>query len=351
MSTEISHLGVSKKKDYSKKKSSVGTLLHHALSQPSDDSLQPTALVSEERLRDRMSVKLKRRDSKDSLVSFGNFTLTTSQSMGTFSSRKSYFSSEQGEISKERTMREMIADIATRAKQNLPPPPYVPNIDDLTEKSFSWDGKRPITPLKHSVNIIGCHHPVELILARADKRSRKLQNTLKMRAQNCEDEKNRVDALIKEKFSRAEKHAEMVELKQKQILWMKILFLTNFIDRLQPLFKSQLGTQDKQFRGPGSAEKIAFFIQGRKRKTRTMKLASFVRGIKACRMAVRMGIRVWRKRLATEKIKTFLVSAQTLLLLFDSHLIISCLIFYHSFRLGSNNFTAGRGWQLSCIDF
>jgi len=102
-----------------------------------------------------------------------------------------------------RTNRELIEEIKKRAMKNRAPPEYVPSMDSLDPSMLSWNKKLPKEFNKEDppVNIIGCMHSLELVLAKADKRLRKRAKTLKIRQQKCDERTKAIDDSIKWNFS------------------------------------------------------------------------------------------------------------------------------------------------------
>lgn len=82
---------------------------------------------------------------------------------------------------------------------------------------------------KPSINIIGCLQSTELILAQADQRMRHQQETMELRQRKCEEKVRQIDEAIQLKYTRAERYAAILEMKQRQATWLKIVKALNYL--------------------------------------------------------------------------------------------------------------------------
>jgi hypothetical protein len=142
------------------------------------------------------------------------------------------------------TQRELVHEIQVRAARHLDPPAFVTPIDELHPTVLSWNHKVPrnFNRQKPQVNILGCMHPMELILAQADMRSRDQQEKAEARKKICEEKVRQIDEAIQLKYTRAERYALALQLKQRQMEWMKIvkmsIYLKELSDQVQHHIKS-----------------------------------------------------------------------------------------------------------------
>ena len=233
-------------------------------------------------------------------------------SLGSDSSMKSFYTfiNKQGN---ENTLplREIINSIEIRAKNNLKPLGFLPTIETLPINSFSWDKKeykikksklkrlKPsmiandkynlvkqnsrtivkdifVAPsdntklllddtidgcssitssVKHSfnrpiVNIIGCNHSIELIIAKADERINKMKDAHRTKKINDEQYSVKLHRSIEQKRLRTERYRQLRIIQQRQAAWMRIISITHFRSRLIFLVDEinglrNLSTQDK----------------------------------------------------------------------------------------------------------
>ena len=79
--------------------------------------------------------------------------------------------------------------ISARVQENRDPPSFVSQVHDLPPSSLSWDDRPTLKRLEASnppVNIIGCNHSLDLILAKADWRARQIQKVNEIRVEKSE---------------------------------------------------------------------------------------------------------------------------------------------------------------------
>jgi hypothetical protein len=136
------------------------------------------------------------------------------------------------------TNRELLHQIERCAKRGKARPDYVTSLSDLDPSLISWN--RRIPKLKKDdppVNIIGCMHPLELVLAKADQRMRKQTHAVHLKQIKCEERTKAVDDAIKWKFSRAERYAAALARKQLQYQWLRIIQACRYFAVLSPRFR------------------------------------------------------------------------------------------------------------------
>lgn len=215
-------------------------------------------------------------------------------SLGSDSSMKSFYTfiNKQGN---ENTLplREIINSIENRAKNNLKPLGFLPTIESLPINSFSWDKKEykikksrlqiqkpsmiandkynlvekcsgtieketDVSPsdnkklllnsnfdgcssitssVKHSfnrpiVNIIGCNHSIELIIAKADERINKMKDAKRTKKINDEQYSIKLHRSIEQKRLRTERYRQLRIIQQRQAAWMRVISITHFRSKL-----------------------------------------------------------------------------------------------------------------------
>lgn len=191
---------------------------------------QNTILVTNSRIKGGGEDYHNDRDDYDSQLSPGRGGLLGStRSWGSTSMDGSEYT-----LTSRLTQKELVSEIKQRAERKLLPPAFVTPIDELLPMQLSWNNKLPQNhnKMRPQVNIIGCLHPVELILAQADQRSRHQQETLNAKKKICEDKVKQIDDAIQLKYTRAERYAIAFERKQRQIEWLKIIKLSIYVSTL-----------------------------------------------------------------------------------------------------------------------
>ena len=132
--------------------------------------------------------------------------------------------------------------INSRVRHNRDPPSFVSQFHDLPPSSLSWDERPTLKRMEASnppVNVIGCNHSLDLILAKADWRARQIQKVNEIRAEKAEQRVKDLQEEIVFKQGRAARHAAAMELQQKQIAWMKFVSLLRFIENAKEQYESK----------------------------------------------------------------------------------------------------------------
>ena len=102
-------------------------------------------------------------------------------SLSNFNSSILSSSTSSLQVSRKRTNRSLIVELERMILNDGRSPSKIKSLEDLSSRLLTWDKKLSSTMTKQSddikssesykkVNIIGCLHPVELILAKADRR-------------------------------------------------------------------------------------------------------------------------------------------------------------------------------------
>mmetsp|Transcript_23995 Transcript_23995/g.32876 ORF Transcript_23995/g.32876 Transcript_23995/m.32876 type:complete len:505 (-) Transcript_23995:791-2305(-) len=136
----------------------------------------------------------------------------------------------------------MLVMIASRANSNLDPPRFVAPIRDLPPRFLSWDEKpseKRLKALNPPVNIIGCNHSLELILAKADWRARQVHRVNETKIERIEQKLKQLDGEINFKNGRAARYAALVELQQKQVAWLRTVSVLAILNTLHERYQSK----------------------------------------------------------------------------------------------------------------
>jgi hypothetical protein len=204
----------------------------------------------------------------------------------------------------------LIEEIKKRAMHHRRPPEFVPSLDSLDPSLISWDKKMPKEFNRDDppVNIIGCLHPLELVLAKADKRLRKRAKTLKVKQIKCDERVKEIDDAIKWKFSRAERYAAMLAMKQLQIKWTRVIIVAKYLENL----KTRFDYKWKILNSIQSTSNCANVIQRAMKKWYRKNLQKkfqylFSISFYPIKEIFRYHLHVHRKRRAIRKLKTFLL--------------------------------------------
>ena len=185
-------------------------------------------------------------EGKDSQMSWDNMSYQQEFDMSSNRSQGSWGSVEtaRSQVSMM-TAREMVQQIEDSVRRGKPRPMFVPKLSELPQSKVTWNGelhhiggKRPpkgmlgITDTWHErqrvVNIMGCHQPLELLLAKADERARKQKKNMRKRESVAASAKKHLDAVLKQKYTRAERYANLMRFQQLQMGWMRIIPMIKF---------------------------------------------------------------------------------------------------------------------------
>ncbi len=209
------------------------------------------------------------------------------------------------------TNRELLLEIKERAKRGRAPPDYVAPLHELDPSFISWNKKVPKSQRSKddpSVNIIGCLHPIELVLAKADKRMRKQEDALKLKQQKCEERVKEIDDAIKWKFSRAERYAAALALKQFQYQWLRIIHICRFMGNLAPRFRNSFHSEKEFMKITRCLAVVKRFLIWWYRKHVFQKFqATYKKAFAKIESTLKLRVRIIRKRRSTNRIKQFLI--------------------------------------------
>mmetsp|Transcript_4991 Transcript_4991/g.6890 ORF Transcript_4991/g.6890 Transcript_4991/m.6890 type:complete len:569 (+) Transcript_4991:23-1729(+) len=213
------------------------------------------------------------------------------------------------------TPKEMVKDISLRVERHQAPPDYVLRIDELSPQLLSWNNKlserlqNRRSGLSLPINIIGCHQPVELLLAKANCRQRHERKVRQLKEIKMEEKVKEIGDSIKNKFSRAERYAAILEEKQRQVSWLKLMKVLLYVQKAGSLIRHRMDIHDK-FKAVTS---YAFMIRNvcLKWYYKTMYLKyklGFLRSLGGAEFPFRLKFRIWRKRRAVQRIHAFIIN-------------------------------------------
>lgn len=223
------------------------------------------------------------------------------RSMGSINSMSSLASA-----SSRMSTAAMINEMKRRVQSKLPRPDYVARLEELQGEQLSWDKKMPRKGFDRKnppVNIIPCHIPLETILAKADRRMRKQQKTVKMKQVKCEEWVKKIDEGLQFKFTRAERYQAIFERQQKRVFWLKVLFMNLYISQLRERYIARYEATKQMQRIVKTELLVKRAMMKWFSKHAFKKSLTFLRHMKKAECAFRLAIRIRRKRKATEVIK------------------------------------------------
>lgn len=206
------------------------------------------------------------------------------------------------------TARELINDIKLHAERNQNAPEYVPRLDELPPHLISWNSKLPKLANMNDppINILGCHHSIELILAKADKRLRNQKKILATKKVKVEEKITQIDEGIKLKFSRAERYAAIFAQKQRQIMFLRIVAVSHYILKLNTAHKEQIELVERSRRFQSSALIIKeTFLNWFTRHIFRKYQLGFKKVMQQYLFPMKLSLRINLKRRAVHKITTF----------------------------------------------
>eukprot|EP01035_Chromulina_nebulosa_P030295 gene30295-40266_t len=211
------------------------------------------------------------------------------------------------------TPKEMVHEINERVRNHLAPPDYVRRLDELPPNLLSWNNKIPVskssneTPSRHkvAVNIIGCHQPIELLIAKADKRQRHERRVRQQKSTRQEIKEKELNEAITTKLSRAERFAAELEYRQRQLNWLKVITITQYLERIKTFHKKKngiiVGDRFKDVAHFASKIRKNVLKWYYRRIFKKYKLG-FLKALKSAEFYFRLNFRIWRKRRATKRL-------------------------------------------------
>lgn len=279
-----------------------------------------------ERLREHDKYNKKRHESLDldSKEDMNMFALTSpgkvahgerSGDLSSVHSRSVYSSWEDASLSSTTSMlshytsHELIAQINNRAIHNQPPPDFVPPLRALPSSLLSWNNRLPVNhnPDNPPINIVPCLIPLEVILAKADRRIRKREKVTKERRKQNETRLQLLEQSLEAKRTRAERFAAKLALQQLQCAWLKTIFVARYIASLKPQLDASMRLQRNWFEVVNSARVVQkFFLRWYNSEVKSRMQRRYLAAFARVESALKIRVRIFRKRLAVQKIKSFI---------------------------------------------
>lgn len=128
-----------------------------------------------------------------------------------------------------------------------------------------------------------------------------------VKTKKLEEKVKEIHESIQAKFSRAERYAAILEEKQRQVSWLKILSVTLYMRRCEEVYRIA-ATAIKRFKSAAQqALRIHMFFLNyyHRRIFRKYKLG-FIRALGASQFLFRFRFRIWRKKRAVTRMLSFL---------------------------------------------
>lgn len=253
----------------------------------------------------------------------------------------------------QRNLKDVIIDLQRRVKKDQPPPEYINTINQLPVSMFSWN-KRPhrIKPLDKSVgdkdsnyminnnldsnssvmtmspsssvalsavklkpnpivNIIGVHHSIDLIIAKADDRMRKRDRALKLKQRTDSEYDAKLGSILAEKSMKLERYAQERLIRQRRNALLIILHQFRFVHHIRICYNNSILPNRREIHMRVAATRITrSFKHWYQRRMKQLYTFSFKKSIRNNQLRLGLSIRVIYKRIAVRRIKSFLVSCQ-----------------------------------------
>lgn len=183
--------------------------------------------------------------------------------------------------------------------------------------SSSSPSNRNHTSSDVNVNVLGCLKSVELVLAQAELRSRKMKETMDSKEKFCIEQRQNLEYSLQLKATRSERHAIAMARTQRQVDWLRILVLCCCLRRMHPfsLVKkagTHVHTKLTHLEIRNHASEIIYRAVKRwwERVIYVKYRKGFASQLKKYKLQIELGIRIGRKRRAIKKIKELLIACQ-----------------------------------------
>lgn len=218
------------------------------------------------------------------------------------------FSSFQSKSCKDFTLRDKIKNLEDKIRKHQ-------NRDDLPAVQLSpglcaWDHRVPKkyrNRLRPPVNIIPCHQPSELIVARADERVRKQLTAKESREKHMSDLSQYIDRLIHLKLTRGERYAQQLENQKRQASLLKIVFACNYIQLVSPLIEASKKRHDDSSHIDNAARFLQRGMSMWYVDRVNVRFSNFEKVISKYKWRLEMVIRIGQKRRAARVLTTYLI--------------------------------------------
>jgi hypothetical protein len=146
---------------------------------------------------------------------------------------------------------------------------------------------------------------LQLLIAKADKRQRHERRVRQQKSKRQEIKEKELNEAITAKLSRAERFAAELEYRQRQLNWLKVITITQYLERIRTLHSKKNGI----IAGDRFKDVAHFASKIRKhvlqwyylRIFKKYKLG-FLKALKTAEFFFRLNFRIWRKRRATKRL-------------------------------------------------
>ena len=192
---------------------------------------------------------------------------------------------------------------STKKRDEIPAVKVPPNLCSWDRRVAKKYKKRNRPP----VNIIGCHQPSDLIIARADERVRKQLTAKEMRERHMSELSSYIDHLIQLKLTRGERYAKLLEEQKRQSVWLKIIHVCNYMHSVSPLIEAYKSSLDRS----KNVDKAARYLQRGMTmwysERVTERYGGFETVISKYKWRLQLTISIFQKRRASRILRSYLV--------------------------------------------
>lgn len=178
-------------------------------------------------------------------------------------------------------------------------PPSICSWDHRVAKKYKSRDRPP-------VNIIGCHQPSELIIARADERVRKQMTAKDMREKHTSELSEYIDHLIQMKLTRGERYAQQLEKQKRQIMLLKIMYACIYMERVSPVISTFKKTIDLRASENGAARFLQRGLSNWYEDKVNQRYSNFEKVISKFKWRLQLVISIGQKRRAAKIIRSYL---------------------------------------------
>jgi hypothetical protein len=221
-----------------------------------------------------------------------------------------YSLGSSGSVLSQLTSHELVAQINRRALKNQPPPEFVPSLRTMDPGLLSWNHRLPANhnPDNPPINIVACQVPLEVILAKADRRIRRRAKICKEREKIHKTRVHELEESLELKRTRAERIAAKLAAQQFQCSWMRMLVVARYLAKIRPQYEHSLRMQRDWWKAVSSARLVQkLFFRWYYREIRARLQRKYLGAFGRVECSMKLHLRIFRKRMAIKKLKTFLV--------------------------------------------
>jgi hypothetical protein len=218
------------------------------------------------------------------------------------------FSSFHSKSVADFALRERIQKVERKIRKhrNLAELPTIQVPPDLC----AWDHRIPKkyrNRARPPVNIIPCHQPSDLIVARADERVRKQITAKESREKHMTELSQYIDHLIQMKLTRGERYAQQLEEQRRQTMLLKIVYACNYIQNVSPVIEGFLRHKRANAQVDGAARFLQRGMSMWYEDRVNTRYTNFEKVIAKYKWRLQMVISIAQKRRASKIIRTYLI--------------------------------------------